>query len=102
MNRKILKSKESEITRAGRLFFDAVFGDQKEIERELAEEDTERAPGDAAVIDVEACTVLECGVCHRELIVPTSLDSTVIAAQDWRFTEGVWTCRTCTPKKETP
>ncbi|HEX7664375.1 MAG TPA: hypothetical protein VF407_07695, partial [Polyangiaceae bacterium] len=79
MNKRILKSKETEIAKAGRLFFDAIFGDQKELERELEEQDTERSE-QGVTIDVDACSLIECAGCKRELIVPPNLDAAIITA----------------------
>ena len=97
MNKKILRAKENEIAKAGRLFFDAVFGDSDEFEQKLAievdtEVDTER---DTQAITVEGHSFVRCAGCAREQTVPSNVDVRVLEQQGWNFAAGAWRCSFC-------
>ena len=101
--KKILRTKEREIAKAGRLVFDALFGEDGELEKKLQEElpDDERdstARGNWEVVDVEGHSLLRCDACGRELILAGSVDVALAERHGWRFAGGKWTCSTCTKK----
>jgi hypothetical protein len=94
MNRKILRRKEGEITKAGRMFFDAVFGDTKEFVRKAREElEQEETRGDA--ITVEADSFVRCEGCAREQVVPADMDARALEGRGWRLRNGAWRCPFC-------
>ena len=97
MNKKILRAKESEIVKAGRLFFDAVFGDSDEFQQKLGQEiDTEAtAAADARAITVEGHSFVRCTGCAREHVVPPTVDVRVLEQQGWQFAAGAWRCSFC-------
>lgn len=94
MNRKILRRKEGEITKAGRMFFDAVFGDTKEFVRK-AKEELEESESRAGAITVEAQSFVRCEGCAREQIVPPDMDARVLESRGWRLKAGAWRCPFC-------
>lgn len=100
MKRKILQAKEAEIAKAGRLVFDALFGEDGELEKKLDEELTESerdstARGDWKVVDTEGHTLLHCDVCGRELVLVGSIDVTVAERHGWQTKNDKWKCSTC-------
>jgi hypothetical protein len=99
MNKKILRSKEQEIAKAGRLIFDAIFGDSREFQERVGEElDDEAAARDPNVITVHAESIVRCAGCAREQTIPTNVDVRVLERQGWRFGAGEWRCPFCPPK----
>ena len=97
MNKKILRAKEGEIAKAGRMFFDAVFGDSQEFQQKLGDEiDAEAtAAADARAIAVEGHSFVRCAGCAREQIVPPNVDVHVLEQQGWQFAAGAWRCSFC-------
>jgi hypothetical protein len=93
MNRRLLRSKGSEITKAGRLVFDAIFGDGKEIEREIErEEEHERQRGS---ITVEGDAFVQCDGCGKRQSLPPGVDASVVEHFGWRARESSWRCPAC-------
>ena len=94
MNKKILKSKENEIAKAGRMVFDALFGDSAEFEKKLEDEITLDAPAEA-VVPAEGHSLLRCVGCAREQGVPAGVDVFTLEQQGWRFDGTAWRCPFC-------
>jgi hypothetical protein len=100
MKKKILQAKEKEIVKAGRLVFDAIFGNDGDLEKKLDEElaDSERdstARGNWEVVEAEGHSLLRCDVCTREIVMVGSIDVAVAERHGWRATNGKWKCSTC-------
>ncbi len=100
MNKKILRTKENEIAKAGRLMFDALFGDDKELEQRLGKELDEEAtapPADPNAIDVVGCLVVPCSSCPREAVIPSNVDAKTLELVGWRRapTGAAWRCPMC-------
>jgi hypothetical protein len=103
MSKKILKSKELEIAKAGRLMFDALFGDDGELEKnvnqELADEERDSTVrGEWQVVDVEGHTLLRCDDCGRELVMLGSVNVELAERHGWRAENDKWRCSTCAAK----
>jgi uncharacterized protein with PIN domain len=103
MSKKILKSKEAEIAKAGRLMFDALFGDdgelEKNVEQELADEERDStARGEWKVVDVEGHTLLRCDDCGRELVMLGSVNVELAERHGWRAENDKWRCSKCAAK----
>jgi hypothetical protein len=100
MNKKILRTKEAEISKAGRLVFDAIFGDSDALERRLADEadaaTPDAAPGDA--LTVEGHSFVRCAGCAREQTVPENVDVRTLEQRGWRLAGGAWRCSFCVVK----
>ena len=105
MKRRILESKKSEIAKAGRLVFDAIFGDTKDFERnieQLEQADTDpgappaiaAAPFDDA-ITVEGYSCVTCGACGREQRLPPNVDVSAVERYGWRCANASWRCPFC-------
>jgi hypothetical protein len=95
MNKKILRTKEAEIAKAGRLVFDAIFGDSDEFEQTLEDEIDREASGDNAAITVEGHSFVRCAACGREQVVPPNIDARVLEQHGWRLDAGAWRCSFC-------
>ena len=97
MNKKILRAKESEIAKAGRMFFDAVFGDSEEFQQKIGDEiDAEAdAAADANAITVEGHSFVRCAGCARVQFVPPNVDVHVLEQQGWQFAASAWRCSFC-------
>jgi uncharacterized protein with PIN domain len=95
MNKKILRSKEAEIAKAGRLVFDAIFGDSREFQKNLEEEMDREASGDADAVVVEGHSFVRCSGCGREQKVPPHVDVRVVEQHGWRFASSAWRCPFC-------
>jgi hypothetical protein len=95
MNKRILRAKEAEISKAGRMVFDAIFGDSDEFEQKLSDELDAEDGDEREVITVEAHSLVRCGGCGREQSVPTSVDVRVLEQHGWRFAAGDWRCPFC-------
>jgi hypothetical protein len=92
MNKRILRAKESEIAKAGRLVFDALFGETHEFERNIADEiDRDAEPA----VTVEGHGFVRCFGCAREKPVPAAVDVHVIEEEGWRFDGVGWRCPFC-------
>jgi hypothetical protein len=100
VNKKILKSKEDEITKAGRMVFDALFGDSAEFERKIEDEITLDAPAEA-VIPTSGHSLLRCVGCAREQGVPAGVDVFTLEQQGWRFDGTAWRCPFCVTRLAT-
>jgi hypothetical protein len=99
VNKKILRSRGAEITKAGRMVFDAIFGDSHEFQRKVGEElDDAAAEADADAITVEATSLVRCAGCAREQAVAANVDVRVLERQGWRFDAGAWRCSFCVPR----
>ena len=94
MNKKILKSKEGEIAKAGRMLFDALFGDSAEFEKKLEDEITLDAPAED-VISTAGHSLLRCVGCAREQGVPAGVDVFTLEHEGWRFDGTAWRCPFC-------
>jgi hypothetical protein len=99
MNKKILRTKENEIAKAGKLVFDAIFGDDKELEQRLSKELDEETdpPADPSAIDVQGYTVVRCARCPREAVLPANVDARALEQVGWRRVAGsdAWCCPMC-------
>ena len=96
MNKKILRSKEAEISKAGRMVFDAIFGDSREFQQKLGEEmDRETAAEDEGAITVEGSSLVRCAGCAREQPVPPNVDVRALERHGWRYADGAWRCPFC-------
>lgn len=106
----LLRTKEREIARAGKLLFGAFFGEGETmgdgLARALAEEDGDAAPAPAAIhasptapaaptsparaahttteIAVPSYTTIRCGCCPREAVLPSNTPSSALEAMGWR------------------
>ncbi|MGH7280623.1 MAG: hypothetical protein ACRELY_03800 [Polyangiaceae bacterium] len=100
--KKILHAKEKEIAKAGRLMFDALFGEDGELEKNLEQEASDDERDSTArgswVVDTVGHTLLRCDTCGRELVLVGSIDVAIAQAHGWRSHEDKWTCSTCTRK----
>lgn len=99
MNKKILRSKEAEIAKAGRMVFDALFGDSDEFQKKIEGEIEGEGDGGGAV-DPEAITVpghslVRCGTCAREQVVAPDVDVRTLAQHGWQLDAGTWRCAFC-------
>ena len=101
MNKRILKSKENEIAKAGRMVFDALFGDSAEFEKKLEEEVAADAPAEVA-IPAAGHSLLRCVGCAREQGVPAGVDVFTLEQQGWRFDGTAWRCPFCVTRFATP
>lgn len=95
MNKKILRSKEAEISKAGRMVFDAIFGDSRDFQRKLDEEIDREAAADPEAITVEASSFVRCAGCAREQAVPLNVDVRSLERHGWRYADGAWRCPFC-------
>jgi uncharacterized protein with PIN domain len=98
MNKKILRAKETEITRAGKLVFDAIFGESKDFEKHVAEleEEATAPPADPNAIQTSGYTVVRCDACNREAILPANVDLRALEQVGWRrVRDDAWRCATC-------
>jgi hypothetical protein len=100
MNKKILKSKENEIAKAGRMVFDALFGDSDEFEKKLEQEIEEDAPP-GEIVPAVGHSLLRCLGCAREQGVPPGVDVFVLEQQGWRFDGTAWRCPFCVARLAT-
>jgi len=100
MNKKILRSKEAEIAKAGRLVFDALFGETEAFERTLGDE-LDRDSAAAGTLTVEGSGFVRCVGCAREKPVPATVDVQVIELEGWRFDVGAWLCPFCVRRRGT-
>jgi hypothetical protein len=100
MNDKFLRAKESEIGKAGRLVFDALFGETEDLQTRLGDElDREAASrGKTEPILVEAHSFVRCDGCAREQIVPPDVDVRTLTQRGWRLSGGAWRCSFCVSK----
>ena len=100
MNCKFLREKESEIGRAGRLVFDAIFGETEELEVRLGDElDREAAArGEDVAIPTTGHSFVRCAGCAREQVVAPDVDARSLEQSGWRLTSGAWRCSFCVPK----
>ncbi|MEO8874156.1 MAG: hypothetical protein ABI461_01100 [Polyangiaceae bacterium] len=103
MSKKLLRTKEHEIAKAGRMVFDAIFGDEgeleKKVEQELADEERDStARGEWKVVDAEGHTLLRCDVCGRELVMLGSVNVALAEQHGWHCSEDKWKCRICNAK----
>jgi hypothetical protein len=104
MNKRILRTKENEIAKAGKLVFDAIFGDDKELEQRLGKELDEEAtdpPADPNAIDVVGCLVVPCSSCTREAVIPSHVDPKALELVGWRRVPpgDTWRCPMCAAKQ---
>ena len=98
MNKKILRAKETEITRAGKLVFDAIFGESKAFEKRVAElEEETEPPADPSAIEVPGYSVVHCSSCSREAVLPANVDARALEQVGWRGTGETWRCPMCAP-----
>ena len=98
MNKKILRTKENEIAKAGKLVFDALFGDDDELERRLSkelDEETTDPPADPDAIEVVGCLVVPCSTCPREAVIPANVDARALELVGWRKNGDAWRCPMC-------
>ena len=98
MNKKILRRKESEIAKAGKLVFDALFGDDSELEQRLSkalDEETTDPPADPNAIEAVGCLVVPCATCTREAVVPAYVDARGLELVGWRPAGDGWHCPMC-------
>ena len=98
MNKKIVRSKEAEITKAGRMVFDAIFGDSQEFQRKLDEELDREAPDAGDAITAQGHSLVRCAGCAREQGVPPNVDVRTLERHGWRFADGAWRCQFCAAK----
>jgi hypothetical protein len=96
MNKRILRAKESEIAKAGRLVFDALFGETEVFERNLSEE----IDRDAEAITVEGHGFDRCDGCGREKSLPAHNDQ-LVEEEGWRFDGACWHCPLCVRRPHT-
>ncbi len=106
MKKKILQAKEKEIVKAGRMVFDALFGEDGELEKKLDQELTESerdttVRGDWQVVEAEGHSLLRCDVCGRELVMVGSINVAVAEKHGWRSTNDKWRCGTCVTTSNT-
>jgi hypothetical protein len=95
-----MRQKEGEIAKAGRLFFDALFGDSSEVEERVGRElDREAAArGEDVAIPADGDSFIRCGGCAREQKVAPNVDVRSLEKHGWRLAGGVWRCAFCIPK----
>ena len=109
-NKRILRSKQTEISKAGRLLFDALFSDAKDFEQQIGDEldaeeqqggvpaagggDPPRTPATEA-IPVDGRSLVRCERCGREVAVAPTEDALNLERHGWRFAAGVWRCPFC-------
>ncbi len=93
--RAILNQRGGEIAKAGRMFFDAVFGDSREFQQKLEDEIDREASGDADAITVDGHSFVRCVGCGREQVVAPNVDVRGLEQQGWRFDGGTWRCAFC-------
>jgi hypothetical protein len=94
MNRRLLRTKKSEITKAGRLVFDAIFGDGHEIEREIERE--EQLDRERGSITVAGEAFVQCDCCGKRQPLPPAVDAAVAKHFGWRERgDGSWRCPAC-------
>jgi hypothetical protein len=108
-NKRILRSKQTEISKAGRLLFDAIFSDGDDFQRQIGDElDAEEGAGAAPVaggapaqpaaveaIPVDGRSFVRCERCGREVAVAPTEDALNLERHGWRFAAGVWRCSFC-------
>jgi hypothetical protein len=100
MNRKLVNRKGTDIRNAGRLFFEALFGEPGELERRVGD-DLDRAAaahGENVAIPTTGHSLVRCVGCAREQAVPVDIDVRVLQESGWRFHEGAWRCPFCVSK----
>ncbi len=101
--KKFFADKEHEIAKAGKLVFDAIFGDDKELEQRISKELELEAtappaePTSRPVIDVPAYLVVRCAGCTREAVLPSHVDVRALALVGWMHDARTdsWRCPTC-------
>lgn len=95
MNNNFVRTKKGEVIKAGRMFFDAVFGEAGDFERHLADE--EEAPQPLQRQDLAGNCVVRCVGCAREQSVPASVDVRTLARHGWKFDPASrsWRCQFC-------
>ncbi|MFI5296769.1 MAG: hypothetical protein ACHREM_01615 [Polyangiales bacterium] len=112
-------ARKGEIEKAGRLFFDAVFGEPGALERsvrdELAAEEhherRDRAPTTTAIAPAVIAQVappvsaasaalppstIRCDDCGREQSIPASFSARDVERLGWRRVARAWRCSFCT------
>jgi hypothetical protein len=100
MDRKFAGRKGTDIRNAGRLFFEALFGEPGELERRVGD-DLDRAAaarGEDVVIPAVGHSLVRCAGCAREQAVPVDVDVRVLQKSGWRFHESAWRCPFCVSK----
>ncbi len=100
VSRKFMREKEAEIGKAGRLFFDAIFGESKDLEQRVGDEldRAAAARGEDVAIPATGHSFVRCEGCAREQIVPPDVDVRSLAQSGWQFTNGAWRCSFCVSK----
>ncbi len=100
VSRKFMRQKEGEIAKAGRLFWDAVFGEPKELEQRVGDEldRVAAARGEDVAIPAVGHSLVRCEGCAREQGVPPDIDVRSLEKRGWRFAGGAWRCAFCIPK----
>lgn len=100
MSRKFMRQKEGEIAKAGRLFFDALFGEPEDLEQRVGDELDRAAAvrGEDVPIPAVGHSFVRCEGCAREQAVPPNVDVRTLEQQGWRFAGGAWRCSFCVPK----
>ncbi len=100
MSRKFMREKEAEISKAGRLFFDAIFGESKDLEQRVGDEldRAAAARGDDVAIPAAGHSFVRCEGCAREQVVPPDVDVRSLAQGGWQFANGAWRCSFCVSK----
>jgi hypothetical protein len=78
--RQLLNQRGSEVARAGRMFFDAVFGTEREAFLERTGAELERELEQRRAIEVRTCE--RCGV-------------TAAHSRGWTYDGTAWACPTC-------
>jgi hypothetical protein len=100
MNRKLVSQKGTDIRNAGRLVFEALFGDAEELERRVGD-DLDRAAaahGESAALPTVGHSLVRCEGCAREQAVPVDVDVRTLQKSGWRFHESAWRCPFCVSK----
>jgi len=101
--KKILQAKENEIAKAGKMMFDAFFGEEGALEKSLNEDmaDSERdstARGTWVDVETTGHSLLRCDACGRELVMLGTVNVAIAERHGWRSTDGVWRCTQCAVK----
>jgi hypothetical protein len=100
MSHKFMRQKEGEIVKAGRLFFDAVFGESKDLEQRVGDELDRHAAarGEDVAIPTTGHSFVRCEGCAREQIVAPNVDVRSLEQSGWKFANGAWRCSFCVSK----
>lgn len=97
---EVLKKKQGEVVRAGKLLARALFGDHEEVAEELRDdilrEQSEKGGG--VPLTTTGFSFVRCAGCAREQAIAPDVDVRELERVGWRLDAGAWRCRFCVGK----